>query len=71
MVKTDSKRLNVRLKTAARYALEDLAERWKCSQTAALERAILQAHESPFSSESQGFESGQSKSELTVEYDDQ
>lgn len=69
MVKTDSKRLNVRLKTAARYALEDLAERWKCSQTAALERAILEAHESPFSSGSKGF-TDKSPPELQVEYDE-
>jgi hypothetical protein len=44
MVKTDSKRLNVRLRRPVAFALEELAERWGVSQTAALERAILGAH---------------------------
>lgn len=44
MVKADSERLNVRLRSEAKFALEDLAERWLCSKTAALERAILQCH---------------------------
>ena len=44
MVKVDSKRLNVRLRRPVAFALEELAEQWGCSQTAALERAILDAH---------------------------
>lgn len=43
-----SKRINMRLKTTVRFMLEDLSMRWKCTETAAMERAILQAHESPF-----------------------
>lgn len=35
----------MRLKSEARYALEELAERWKCSKTAAVERMILKTHE--------------------------
>jgi hypothetical protein len=44
MAKTDSKRLNVRLRTLVAFALKELAERWGCSQTAALERVVLEAH---------------------------
>lgn len=43
MAKTDSKRLNVRLKTQARFGLETLSERWQCSATAVLERLIAGA----------------------------
>jgi hypothetical protein len=44
MVKGDSKRINVRLRTPVRYALEELMERWGLGMTAALERAIVEAH---------------------------
>lgn len=46
MPKADSKRLNIRLKTEASTMLETLTERWDgCSQTAAMERSIAQAHD--------------------------
>lgn len=44
MVKTDSKRINVRLRTPVRYALEDLMERWGLGMTPTLEKLILDAH---------------------------
>lgn len=34
----------MRLRDDAKLALEDLAERWGCSQTAVVERAIQEAH---------------------------
>jgi hypothetical protein len=46
MVKADSKQKNVRLRFDAWFALEDLRERWGCSRDMALERMILQTHQS-------------------------
>ena len=66
MVKKKAKGTSFRLKQDAAWALADLAKRWECSQTAALERAILEAHESPFSSGTKEF----SIAELKVEYDE-
>jgi len=44
MVKVNSRAVSFRLKEEARWALEDLAERWGLTQTAAVERAIRDAH---------------------------
>jgi hypothetical protein len=44
VVKAKSKQFNARLRLPARFALEDLAAQWSCSETAACERAILEAH---------------------------
>ncbi len=40
----NSVRVNMRLRDEARFALEELAGQWGCSQTAAFERAVLEAH---------------------------
>ncbi len=44
MAKVNSVRVNMRLRDEARFALEELAERMGCSQTAVVERAVLEAH---------------------------
>lgn len=44
MTKADSKAVSFRLKSAVVWAIEDLAAQWECSQTAAVEKAILRAH---------------------------
>ena len=43
MVKNNVKAVSFRLKAEIGWALEDLAQKWGCSQTAALERCIQQA----------------------------
>lgn len=55
MAKTDSRPFSFRFKVDVGFMLEDLAARWQCSQTAAAERAILEAHESPISTELASF----------------
>lgn len=40
---SDSKRLNIRLSGQANEALDALTTEWKCGQTAAVERAIIEA----------------------------
>ncbi len=49
MAKTDSVPYSFRFRADVGFMLDDLAERWKCTKTAAAERAILEAHESLFS----------------------
>ncbi len=44
MVKANSVRVNMRLRDEARFALDELASQWGCSQTAAFERAVMEAH---------------------------
>lgn len=44
MVKADSKRINMRLRSGVRFMLEELCDRWGCGQTEAMERAIGEAH---------------------------
>lgn len=44
MAKADSKRVNVRLKTAVRYQLEECASQLGCSETAAIEQAVGELH---------------------------
>lgn len=46
MVKKASERLEARLSLPVSFALKDLMGRWGCSKTAAVERAILEAHDS-------------------------
>jgi hypothetical protein len=45
MAKSNSVRTNMRLRDEARFALEELAERMGCSQTAVVERLVIAAHE--------------------------
>ncbi len=45
MGKAGSVRVNMRLRDEARFALEELAERMGCSQTAVVERLVIAAHQ--------------------------
>ncbi len=58
MVKANSVRVNMRLRDEARFALEELADQWGCSQTAAFERAVLEAHKRVSAGEAASFEAG-------------
>lgn len=44
MGKANAPSTSYRLRDETRFELEELAERWRCSKTAAMERAIHEAH---------------------------